>query len=536
MINGKNYHQLFNNRLFQNVEKKEIKFNFQYKNFLKFNDGSIIYQAGAPSNNIYLVIAGQVRIKFYKPFGGSYFVEKTVNDFFGESELLDKTLRTSTAMALSECILYSIEEKDLQLLTKHKNILANLYNPDYQFDEVEQKSSAEENSFTENLTDSPKEDITKNFFDLAEMENSPEQEDDLSWNDNNLDEFTSLYDETELINDAEENILLHDSQPVFDYTSEEAFYGDELTNSSQIDNENRSQIIRSEAYSHGTQSNFSLIDEIKNDFEAETDISQTNLQLISEENPTQIENINSSVQDRQSMQKIPDINAEISKKKSLDIQSIEADEQRTVSLNFLLDEVKLPLESIENYSNILADNSSSPEAKKMLSKIAEQASLINSMINAYVEYFGGKINLNKRVYYAEIILSDILRLLAKYTSSLNIKLYSKFETDSVIEIDKHLFYIACLQVIKIISKHISVKRNIFVRVNRSTEELSIEFTAETINSYEPSAENLSQSDTFNGHFQMGILKKIIFEHNGTISFFNLAGNELKLNITLPIIK
>ena len=60
----KNPKTVLGNRIFQNVYPQDIKINVYSKNFIEVNEGEIIYQLGDNSDSLYLLLKGQVKIKF----------------------------------------------------------------------------------------------------------------------------------------------------------------------------------------------------------------------------------------------------------------------------------------------------------------------------------------------------------------------------------------------------------------------------------------------------------------------------------------
>ena len=125
MYFDKNPKNIYSNRLFLNINPADIRFKIQPKNFIEIDEGKIIYQAGDSSDSLYLLVKGQVKVKVYGKNANSSLL-KTENDFFGENEVLENTLRKSAAMAIEKSLLYIINAQELNDLNKHKTIFANL--------------------------------------------------------------------------------------------------------------------------------------------------------------------------------------------------------------------------------------------------------------------------------------------------------------------------------------------------------------------------------------------------------------------------
>lgn len=109
----KNIEAIKSNELFKGVDLQSIKFPFDVKNFVEHKEGDLIYSSGQPSDFIYLIITGEVKLKL-NMVKRLFF--KTTNDFFGESEILKNAERNSSALANSYCLLYKIEKQLIERL------------------------------------------------------------------------------------------------------------------------------------------------------------------------------------------------------------------------------------------------------------------------------------------------------------------------------------------------------------------------------------------------------------------------------------
>ena len=63
MFLNKNLSAVRNNALFKGVSDANLNFNFNLKNFIEIGEGEIIYQSGDPSDFLYLIIEGKVKLK-----------------------------------------------------------------------------------------------------------------------------------------------------------------------------------------------------------------------------------------------------------------------------------------------------------------------------------------------------------------------------------------------------------------------------------------------------------------------------------------
>jgi len=122
MLN-QNYSKLIKpNVLFNSVSESFLKTFIKPKNFFSAEEGTLIYSFDDKARDIYLVVEGEVKIKFCD---NRSIVYKHPSDFFGEKEILEKTNRVSFAIANKDCKLYRIEAEELDILSKDSNVKLN---------------------------------------------------------------------------------------------------------------------------------------------------------------------------------------------------------------------------------------------------------------------------------------------------------------------------------------------------------------------------------------------------------------------------
>ena len=96
-----------NNKLFTGIKDSVLSSFFDQKEIREAKEGEIIYKTGDQSNALYLVIKGDIRVKFSS---SNYVSNRIFNDFFGEKELIDETRRISSAVAFSKLIYYRLDK------------------------------------------------------------------------------------------------------------------------------------------------------------------------------------------------------------------------------------------------------------------------------------------------------------------------------------------------------------------------------------------------------------------------------------------
>jgi signal transduction histidine kinase len=115
------------NKLFAGISEAELKINFSSKNLTAIKEGEVIFQNGGSSEEIYLLVDGEVKIKFPNPAGAPIIGTKTKNDFFGENEFIEKTPRRSSAVAETNCLIFAINRSEyLEIIAQNPVVKNNL--------------------------------------------------------------------------------------------------------------------------------------------------------------------------------------------------------------------------------------------------------------------------------------------------------------------------------------------------------------------------------------------------------------------------
>ncbi len=98
------------NSLFNGVSKEQIRSFIKSKNFFQVEDGHILFTKEEPANEIYLVIEGEIKIKYSDRKKIEY---KYITDFFGEEAIKKQQNRQATAVANKTSVLYKITSDEL---------------------------------------------------------------------------------------------------------------------------------------------------------------------------------------------------------------------------------------------------------------------------------------------------------------------------------------------------------------------------------------------------------------------------------------
>jgi len=114
------------NALFKGISKNILKPYLKPKNFFEVKEGEILYVCGDETSDIFLIVEGEVKIKF-SCNGESNVKHKYLSDFFGEVEILNSSERTSSAIANTDCVLFKFSSSELkQLSSSNKEMVDNL--------------------------------------------------------------------------------------------------------------------------------------------------------------------------------------------------------------------------------------------------------------------------------------------------------------------------------------------------------------------------------------------------------------------------
>lgn len=124
---NKNPDSVKSNKLFAGIEPEQLSISVHQKDFMEVNEGDIIFQSGDKSDNLHLLVEGEVKIKVTNAPNFHIVYRKEKNEFFGEREIFEKVNRHSSAVANINSLLYLISQDNLKtLIKKYPQIKINL--------------------------------------------------------------------------------------------------------------------------------------------------------------------------------------------------------------------------------------------------------------------------------------------------------------------------------------------------------------------------------------------------------------------------
>ena len=127
---------LSKNKLLKNIDISKIDLKNVKGNLITISEGEILYREGDSSQNIYLVVSGEINILKKRLLGKTKSYIFGECDFFGYEEFFEGTSRTSTAVALRDSYLILLTREEVDNLIGQKNeILVNLKEPVTEIDE-----------------------------------------------------------------------------------------------------------------------------------------------------------------------------------------------------------------------------------------------------------------------------------------------------------------------------------------------------------------------------------------------------------------
>jgi hypothetical protein len=525
MLSRKN-NDLMANTLFEGVEQSVVNSAFNSKNIRERKEGELIYKQGDESGYLYLILQGEVKIKFYDESPGSSLIRKSKNEFFGHTEMLNGIARNSSAVADTDCVLYMIDRNELYDLTSVNNRI---------YKNLKGKSTG--------------------FPDDLSYENE---------NDIKIDEQTG---EINLTNDIKTDDEMHGLTLTDEITlMEDISFDDNFNIAEAPDNDNPNKIIENTKYDDLPPLNENEIsDSLKEleDFNIKGDINEfesANIDLYSEdENPEKDSFTFNTEPDllNKSEDFSPDQHLKNNSRDFKKIQEIEKFVSAAVAgtehsgknelsqplleetARFIINNLDAPVQSIKHYSDLLKKQSVSEESSRLAEMILKQAESISSIVVTALDFAADNKNINTQPEKISSVMDEILLLLSDYADANKVKLYKKIETDAPVNIDKKRFFNACYQIAKNAFDAMPEGGNLFAIVNREGNRVKIEFADEgpgipsSIKDeiFEPLSAHGKPEGTGLG---LSISKKIIEEHSGYILVESELGEGTKVIINLPV--
>ena len=98
------------------------------KTVLEYADGDVIFMQGQPSDSLYFILAGKVRVSVASQEGkGAIVATLSPGKFFGEGCLAGQPLRMATATSVGDCTLTKVDRPVMARLLHEDVALAELF-------------------------------------------------------------------------------------------------------------------------------------------------------------------------------------------------------------------------------------------------------------------------------------------------------------------------------------------------------------------------------------------------------------------------
>jgi CRP-like cAMP-binding protein len=103
-------------RIFNGFQPEEVEHVLHQGKVLHYLEGQTIFHEGMLGSNLFIVLSGEVGIYHKNTLIGVC----QVGDAFGEMAILNKKPRVATAAAITDCRLFTLDEKQVkQILDRH---------------------------------------------------------------------------------------------------------------------------------------------------------------------------------------------------------------------------------------------------------------------------------------------------------------------------------------------------------------------------------------------------------------------------------
>jgi signal transduction histidine kinase len=598
MLQNKNLAAVKNNIIFKGVSDSNLNFNFNPKNFQEIGDGEIIYKSGDPSDYLYLLIEGEIKLKIPGGISSPLILRKLSNDFFGEREVQENTIRKSSAVADKNSLLYLIRKSDLNsMIQRSKDLRSNLLGDIREDDETDaNKKETVLDGFIENLSEQPlfksennevieKPNLTEPEI-TGEAEAEANNEAELIYNaelpEVNIDDdsvnkhpvqtdyplpeilkalrkiFSELNPE-EIFNSIPEAIAaLLNAESVMLFTINTETNELRTRNKSGTEYSDYSLKLAENLYAESINEN-RIINLTNPSTEQLELVYSTSVEAIKNLLISPIKNNGDKIigvlqlvncnkegfapEDEKLISELSPILA-LAIENSIHVQDL-IDSNRLTSLNsaanFLINDIKNPIITIKQYSEHIKKQGVSKEIDLVLDMIIKQANCIVDLVQTTLGYSEGKAMSNPQPILLTNALNYILSLLAEYVESRNVKLFKKFDGDGLVNLDKKEFYQALFQIAKNACDAMPQGGNFYIITKRDGDKIRIELKDNGFGI--PDSIKARIFEPFMTHGKklssglgLAISKKIITEHNGKIWTESEHGEGAVFIIVLPVLE
>ena len=483
MSQNKSLFSVITNKLFKGIGQETLKIILHQNNYFELNEGDIVYKNGDASDVVFLIAEGEIKIKIPQVSGTSIIARKEKDDFFGEKEFIEKSLRKSSAVANTGCILYKLNRKEIaELISKNKNIRKNLigFDDSLDTDELERQNNISE----EALIEAP--------------------------------EFSI---ENELV--FQENVI----------QSEEIV----------------TDILTEQPVEATSENKFNDTNQDLNSSNKDTDLSAENIeQVVVADNTASDGNNNEDETIDYSVEETPMIDDSVPNFEDIRKHELERPPIINKLSNFIIEDIKTSLLISKHYAEFIEKKESSDEIKLVSGYMINQLDSILSFFSIISDFINNNRTLNTEVRSTSDFLNETLEMLAEYVEAHNIKLFKRYDFDAAIAVDKTKLYHAFYQLTKMACLTMPEGGGIYiVTSNDEDNTITISFKDSGNNTFANGHDKIFATyseleNSVTGSLELSLARKIIEDHKGTLELkgSNSEGTEfiIKIPVSLPEIK
>ncbi len=207
--------------------------------------------------------------------------------------------------------------------------------------------------------------------------------------------------------------------------------------------------------------------------------------------------------------------------------------------NFVIEDIKIPLSIIKHYTDFIKRKAIPEEIRLVSSYMANQVDSILSFSSVISDLINDNITLNPETFKLDVLLDEILEMLAEYVDTRKVKLFKRYDSTTSVNIDKARFYHALYQITKILCSNMSEGGSIYLVTDVKNNNAVISFKNTGSGLREGIEEDLSKqfSDLSNLDeltMSLSIAKKITEDHGGKLELRRNNENGTEFLIKIPV--
>jgi signal transduction histidine kinase len=207
----------------------------------------------------------------------------------------------------------------------------------------------------------------------------------------------------------------------------------------------------------------------------------------------------------------------------------------------ILNEIRVPLTIINNYTEILSEKKLPVEVDDIIRMLQKQAHSVDDLSKTVFLSMMEDMKLEGSNIHFNEFIDDILELLSEYCEARDVKLFKKIGESGIVTIDRSKFYTAIFQLIKTSCDDCLREGKIYLGSEFSEGVITLTIQNEgkgsltepegDIQEYFYSKKNFKDDD-----MKLLLAKKIILLHAGQFNLESIKGNGSTFRITLPVVQ